>query len=458
MAKKRAVLYFVLLLAVFLIALDAVFLGNHPSGFAVAGEADCIVDEDCGEGEICEEGFCFYVGGDGDEWLGGEGESESEAESEWESKETYIDECNPDTFVPKCYAEKYLTSCKETDTKPYLHKVAIYCGADKTCEEMGGTAQCVGEKTSEGYNEKTLCVSDERKCVGNVAWICSEDEMRWEKENCDYKCENGYCMDAGCKPESKLQCLGNLLQICSSGEWTTMQICPYGCNKETLACNLEPFCSDSDGGTIPNIKGLTYGIDEENFLMTGKYTYTEEIDECGVREVNGETISCGCSIGETECIAPCDLLEYYCRGHFVRADILSCEYGCMDGACIPPENVLVSLIKGISVTMKTTAHAFFRFVGTQISCSLETENEDCMATEYCDDTTFTCQLYCGNGVLEYEEGEVCDKGIPGIIDPVLDGKKCTDPEFSDKNGNPFVRGNLKCFSNCLAFDTSGCRT
>ena len=86
------------------------------------------------------------------------------------------------------------------------------------------------------------------------------------------------------------------------GPSTTSHSCPAGCSNG--ACN--PLCSDSDGGNAPDTQGtLSY---------------------YGMPLWGAET-----------CASPYAVLEQYCTAQGTPAITpVNCEYGCSNGACLPP--------------------------------------------------------------------------------------------------------------------------
>jgi hypothetical protein len=167
---------------------------------------------------------------------------------------------------------------------------------------IGGTMACSSNCNTFDANECTKCGDG----------ICNNFE---DPNSCPSDCEE----DLICSDNQK-QCFGTDLQVCSDNKWLTIQACMNGCNDQTLICNSQtnPICTDSDGGSVYDIKGVTYGFGE-----TGNYI--TKIDEC----------------------EDSSLTEYYCVGYSVHNTVTTCKYGCRDNACVSADEELVKETKDI---------------------------------------------------------------------------------------------------------------
>jgi hypothetical protein len=79
--------------------------------------------------------------------------------------------------------------------------------------------------------------------------------------------------------------------------------CNNGCANS--ACNVVASCTDSDNGALGGTKGIVTVIGEENAKL------------------------------EDYCESESTLIEYYCSGLTAKEKEMTCEYGCIDGACAP---------------------------------------------------------------------------------------------------------------------------
>ena len=116
--------------------------------------------------------------------------------------------------------------------------------------------------------------------------------------------------------DNEKRCTGIDLQICEDNNWRTIQVCGGFCDSNELKCSGQTgqaqICTDSDGGSMFDIKGITYGRDRYN----GDYVTRED--------------SCSQST----------LVEYFCVGYDVYDTTSFCEYGCKEGACVSAQEEL----------------------------------------------------------------------------------------------------------------------
>ncbi len=237
-----------------------------------------------------------------------------------EGGETYIT-CPADCPIPD--------SCEDTDdgnyplvfgtTSGYLNE--IFYENDDYCVDSGSITEyyCVGD-----YEQ-----SQQQSCGTDFygADYCINDSIY--KDLTDYFCSSGEC-DSTVTPEFVEDCNGYDgygSNYCSGGDVyrdfndyycsggacdysstpELVEECEYGCTAGE--CDPVPdSCEDTDGGFIPETKGVVSGYLDEQF-----YNYTDY------------------------CINNISLMEYYCAGDYCDNTTFDCIFnftGCYQGACI----------------------------------------------------------------------------------------------------------------------------
>jgi len=144
--------------------------------------------------------------------------------------------------------------------------------------------------------------------------------------SCNYNgnCESGEsstCDDCFVCGDNDKRCSGIDLQVCEDSKWRTIQVCGGFCDSNMLRCAGESgqaqICTDSDGGSMFDIKGITYGRDQ----FTGEYV--TKTDDCH----------------------DTSLVEYFCVGYDVFHATSVCKYGCKEGACVSAQEEMAEDIK-----------------------------------------------------------------------------------------------------------------
>jgi hypothetical protein len=212
----------------------------------------------------------------------------------------------------KCLEEEYDDDCFKSDE--YLGYPARL-GVKGTCVDSTGTyddSSPDGTSVADYSCGPVNTDGKPRHCIGQGSYNCLShtDTFGWTK-SVDGACigDEIVCVD------NEKRCTGDDLQICFNNKWKTMQVCDGSCDKISLKCmgGEVSSCTDSDGGTMYEIKGVTYGYDSE------LEDYTTNIDICLESTVT----------------------EYFCIGKNINEIAYECEYGCKNGECVSADDILV---------------------------------------------------------------------------------------------------------------------
>lgn len=161
--------------------------------------------------------------------------------------------------------------------------------------------------------------------------------------------------------------------------WSSVSRCLYGCGG--AVCNAQSlFCTDTDNGHNYYIFGNV------NSSISG---YQPDV-----------------------CISNSILLETYCIGNNSYNETVTCPYGCLNGACLPPSNLTCIDHEGeINYYVKGTVTTTNGSVATNYSdfCDYTAQ----IIEYYCSgnmlsSATITCPNGCSNGECQSQPGECVD--------------------------------------------------
>jgi len=221
--------------------------------------------------------------------------------------------------------------------------------------------------------------------------------------------------ETGCRARMQSSVGANVVANCCSGLYpkkNTLNI--GGVATDFSTCCAESECAES-GRCVANGKRIV----EENrkcengawkpIVATGLAKCTEQNDGGKNYKVKGfinwpvYDFS-----GEEKCKSGSELIEYWCEGDKMREEVVTCEFGCSDGKCLPPTcpDGFCDISKG--------------------ECS--TCASDCLGSPSC----------CGNGVCDLAIGEnygICGADCP-CRDQDGDGYDNCSPGTSGDDGKP----------------------
>jgi len=108
-------------------------------------------------------------------------------------------------------------------------------------------------------------------------------------ESCETSNDNtGGGGGTGCDSGDK-KCSGNILQVCSNGNWQNNETCANGCNSTTLACNLFVIQSNQTNQTvICNAGEKKCSDDGKNLLSCSNNSWVSQYCDLGCNSLNKE--------------------------------------------------------------------------------------------------------------------------------------------------------------------------
>lgn len=232
-----------------------------------------------------------------------------------------------------------------------------YCEQTKDAD---GRTKVSGLKKSEPYEYTSYCNENDQA----VHYYCPESE-RWPRtymDTCQHRCEDGLCAERSCEETvdetgivtitgkeyreeylRKSYCVGNtLLQpYCDSYGWPSSKniVCEKGCADglcKTEGQKVEPGCTDTDGGDVPDVKGEVYGANPagvpfgptQDSCFYNKFYKVDQIEEYVCAQTSGV--------------------------YYAAAKHHDCPGGCEDGVCLleEKENIVeenIEVVESITI-------------------------------------------------------------------------------------------------------------
>ena len=349
----------------------------------------CVENDDCGAGELCEDGACVpepectgsdTVCGDGVITTCVDERIELVEDCPWQcglvaSVPTCLCRnsadcaagglwCNPDTSVcepePECFGNA--VSCLEGSVVQCVAGTLIeleQCAG--ACDERNGGAVCICADEFDCEPEEfcdvdatcqpDVCVPEDNGCDGSVAQTCAPDGSALIEENCgalscvepglcqctnddqcgpDAFCSAGSCVLNFCTPNETF-CLGNTIQLCNGtgNGYSQVRNCLSGCT--ITAGGAECSCTSDANCRASEYCDTNAGICEPDVCFAG----TRDCDGNTARvcTANGSGYAltpCGdltCNAGRCECTsdAQCGSGQY-CQATVCQAQV------CVPGA------------------------------------------------------------------------------------------------------------------------------
>src|SRR3989344_3859238 len=268
---------------------------------------------------------------------------------------------NTGTFTDNCISSKTLEEyyCYDGTVRKETSQCSDRCSEGK-CVDIPCT-----DSDGKDYNQRGTTRGEDPyhdgssitrtdSCFGSnqvKEYFCSDGNVRDESHRCDFKCDDGACIDKptysctdtdGQNMRTKGSTTGKQTpdgtsststDFCSgSGNRLTEFYCTYeGLKKSTDyycsykcengVCVNEPECTETDSGKDFYNKGSSSG---------GWSGYSSEIDSSGNSVGYKES-----GTFEDQCTGINTLKEYFCASYGkVSSATTTCKYGCQDGQCI----------------------------------------------------------------------------------------------------------------------------
>ena len=442
---------------------------NGRSQYCGDGNIDSSNGEVCDNGEFNDEVYCAY-GQTSCTVCNGDCQEEAGVTSY--CGDGYIDEDHGE--VCDHGDDNGRTDCNYGDESCEL------CTSE--CQPVQGKTSFCGDSKVDTENEETCddgaalngtyghCNSS---CNGRASYCgdgyVDEDEGETCDDGTDLNGTYGHC-NATCNGLSPFCGDGNIDssngEVCDNGEFNDEVYCAYGQTSCTV-CNgdcqeeagVTSYCGDGyvdedngetcDHGTSDNGRTKCYYGEENCELCTTQcQTVQGETSFCGdgmIDESNEETCDDGAALNGTygHCNSSCNGRASYCGDGYVDEDEgETCDDGADNGKyghCNSTCNGL-SPYCGDGIVQREDCSDYdencVEREGLNEECDRESENGEITRCEYgeteCTVCTFECAevpgetSYCGDGKVDVENEEVCDKADPSVGEGEGIGSKCSD--------------------------------